>query len=46
VLLSIGVPREIAGSSLRLSINGYTTGEDVEYILKVLPPAVERLRKI
>ena len=46
VLLSIGVPREIAGGSLRLSINGYTTGEDVEHILKVLPPAVERLRKI
>ena len=26
VLLSIGVPREIAGGSLRLSINGYTCG--------------------
>jgi len=46
VLLSIGVPREIANGSLRLTINGYTTGEDMEHILKVLPPAVERLRRI
>jgi cysteine desulfurase len=44
VLLSIGCPAEIAHGSLRISVGRYTTEEDIEYFLEVLPPIVERLR--
>ncbi len=44
VLLSIGLPHEIAHGSLRLSFSDENTLEDAEYILSVLPPIVERLR--
>lgn len=46
VLLSIGLPHEVAHGSLRLSITEETTNEDVDYILEVLPPIVERLRNM
>ena len=44
VLLAIGLPHAIAHGSLRLSVSEYTTEEDVDYVLEVLPPIVERLR--
>jgi cysteine desulfurase len=44
VLLSIGCPAEIAHGSLRISVGRYTTTEDIEYFLEVLPPIIERLR--
>ncbi len=44
VLLSIGVPVELAHGSLRLSISRDTTDEDVDYILEKLPGIVQRLR--
>ena len=44
VLLSIGLPHEIAHGSLRLSINEETTEDDVDYILSVIPDVVKRLR--
>lgn len=44
VLLSIGVPVELAHGSLRLSISRDTTDEDVDYILEKLPDIVQRLR--
>lgn len=44
VLLAIGLPHEVAHGSLRLSFSDETTMEDVQYILKALPPIVERLR--
>ena len=44
VLLALGLPHEIAHGSLRLSLSGYNTPEEVEYIIKTLPPVVERLR--
>ena len=46
VLLSIGLPHEIAHGSLRLSFNEENTIEDIEYILKVLPGIVQRLRNM
>lgn len=46
VLLSIGLPHEIAHGSLRLSIGDGNTEEDVDYILSVLPGIVERLRSM
>jgi cysteine desulfurase len=44
VLLAIGCPAEIAHGSLRVSVGRFTTGEDVEYLLRELAPIVERLR--
>jgi cysteine desulfurase len=44
VLLSIGCPPEIAHGSLRVTVGRYTTEQDVEFLLEVLPPIVERLR--
>lgn len=44
VLLSIGLPHEVAHGSLRLSINEETTEEDVDYILSVIPGVVKKLR--
>lgn len=46
VLMAIGLPHEIAHGSLRLTLDRYSTDEDVDYVLKVLPPIVERLRSM
>ncbi|MFQ9952089.1 MAG: cysteine desulfurase NifS [Clostridium sp.] len=46
VLLSIGLPHEIAHGSLRLSLSDQNTEEDVDYILEVLPQVVGRLREM
>ena len=46
VLLATGVPHEKAHGSIRLSITHETTDEDIDYILEVLPPIVERLRNM
>lgn len=44
VLLSIGLPHEIAHGSLRLSFSDNNTLEDAKYICEVLPPIIDRLR--
>ena len=46
VLLATGVPHEKAHGSIRLSIAHETTDEDIDYILEVLPPIIERLRNM
>ena len=46
VLLAIGLPHEIAHGSLRLTIGDGTTEEDVDYVLEVVPPIIERLRNM
>lgn len=46
VLLSIGLPHEIAHGSLRLSISDETTDEDIDYILECVPKVVDRLRSM
>lgn len=46
VLLAIGLPHEIAHGSLRLSIGDGTTEEEVDYVLKEIPPIVNRLREM
>lgn len=46
VLLSIGLPHEIAHGSLRLSLSDINTDEDVDYILSVLPPIIQNLRNM
>ncbi len=44
VLMAIGLPHEIAHGSLRVTFSDENTQEDVDYILEVLPPIIERLR--
>jgi len=46
VLLSIGLPHEIAHGSLRLSFSDDNTIEDADYILSVLPDIINRLREM
>ncbi|MGL4773844.1 MAG: cysteine desulfurase NifS [Clostridium sp.] len=46
VLLAIGLPHEIAHGSLRLSLGDGSTEEDVDYVLEVIPPIIERLRNM
>ena len=46
VLLSIGLPHEVAHGSLRLTIGDGTTEEEVDYALEQIPPIIERLRSM
>ena len=46
VLLAIGLKHHQAHGSLRLSLGRWTKKEEIDYVLKVLPEAVENLRKI
>lgn len=46
VLLSIGLPHEVAHGSLRISLDTCNSDEDVDYILEVLPGIIERLRSM
>jgi len=46
VLLSLGLPHEIAHGSLRLSIGEYNTMEEIDHIIEVVPKVVSYLRSI
>lgn len=46
VLLALGLPHEMCHGSLRLTLGEETTKEDIDYVLEVLPPIVERLRSM
>ncbi|SPZ50315.1 Cysteine desulfurase [Sarcina ventriculi] len=46
VLLAIGLPHEIAHGSLRLTLGEGSKEEDIDYILEVIPPIIERLRNM
>lgn len=46
VLRAMGVPFQFAHGSIRFSLSDQTTEEDVNVVLKELPPIIERLRKI
>ncbi len=44
VLRAMGIPPEVAHGSLRLTLGRENTDADVDYVLEVLPPIVEKLR--
>ena len=44
VLLAIGLPHEIAHGSLRLTFGEENTDSDIDYLVEVLPPIIEKLR--
>ena len=46
VLLAIGRIHDVAHGSLRLSLSEYTTEEEVDHILKVVPEVVQYLRNM
>ena len=46
VLLSLGVPHELARGSLRLSVGEYNSMEEIDHILEVVPRAVRELRSL
>lgn len=46
VLLAIGLPHEKAHGSLRISLGHQNTEEEVDKLLEVLPPIVQRLREM
>ena len=43
MLAAMGVPRELARGSLRLSLGHTSTEADVDGALEIIPAAVERL---
>ena len=46
VLEAMGVSREVSEGSVRFSLGWGTTDEDIERVLDILPPTVERLRQL
>ncbi|PIN86138.1 cysteine desulfurase NifS [Candidatus Woesearchaeota archaeon CG10_big_fil_rev_8_21_14_0_10_44_13] len=46
VLMAIGLKPEEAHGSLRLTISRFTTKEEVDYVLSVLPGVIKKLRAI
>jgi cysteine desulfurase len=46
VLRAMGVPPALAEGNLRLSLGVENSEEDVEYVLRVVPSAIERMRQL
>ena len=46
VLLSIGLPHEIAHGSVRFSLSEDTTDEEIDFVIETLPPIIRRLREM
>ncbi len=46
VLRAMGVPFTAAHGSIRFSLSSYNTEEEINFILKVMPPIIEKLRAI
>ena len=44
VLLAMGLPHEVAHGSLRLTLSEFTTDQEIDYVLELLPKIVQRLR--
>ena len=46
VLTAIGVIPEISHGAIRFTLSRYNTGEEIDYVLDVLPKVIENLRRI
>src|SRR3989338_6691805 len=46
VLLALGISKKVVHGSLRLTLGRETAEKDIDYVLEILPPIVEMLRKI
>ena len=45
VLLAMGIPVDYCEGAIRMSLGRETTGDEIDYVLDVLPAVVSRLRK-
>ncbi|MFY9225744.1 MAG: aminotransferase class V-fold PLP-dependent enzyme, partial [Blastocatellia bacterium] len=46
VLMAMHLSKELVRGSIRFSLSRYTTKEEIDYVLSVLPEAVTRLRRV
>jgi cysteine desulfurase len=46
VLSAMGINPVDANTAIRFSLSRYTTEREIEYVIEILPPIVEKLRKI
>lgn len=46
VLLALGLKPEQAHSSIRFSLGRFTTQKDIDYLLKILPQTIKKMRQI
>lgn len=46
VLMAMGLSKQDARKSIRFSLGQDTTQEDIDYVLEILPPMIERLRNL
>lgn len=46
VLVAMGIKVEVSHSSIRFSLGKYNTKEEINYLIKILPPIIKKLRKI
>jgi len=46
VLMALGMTHQRAHGSIRFSLSKYTTEAEINYVLKILPKVIERLRKL
>ncbi len=44
VLLAMGLKHEVAHGSLRMTLSEYTTDQEIDYVLEILPQIVQKLR--
>ncbi len=44
VLLAMGIPEQTAHGSVRFTLGRHTTEEEIDYVLEVVPEAVQKLR--
>jgi cysteine desulfurase len=43
---AMGLPYVLAHSSIRFSISRYNTESDIDKVIEVLPPIIDKLREI
>ena len=46
VLMAMGLDHQAAHGSLRLTLGKYTSDDDIDYVLEVLPGIIQRLRRM
>lgn len=46
VLMAMGLDHQTAHGSLRLTLGKYTSNDDIDYVLSVLPGIIEKLRRM
>jgi len=46
VLTAMGIPPEKAHGSIRFSLSRYTTEEEIDEVIRVLPPIIKKLREM